>query len=113
MGWFGGCHLVEDRAKGLVEAALAERFSLSRENVTWLHLRMGAGAKEDYGGAKPPQATLGTGTESCRLIWRMRAGGLEWYSSGSTVPSQDTVEQGLEPKSFSCGQSLKFNLCAT
>lgn len=27
---------------------------------------MGAGAKEDYGGAKPPQATLGTITESCR-----------------------------------------------
>ena len=26
---------------------------------------MGAGAKEDYGGAKPPQATLGTITENC------------------------------------------------
>ena len=27
---------------------------------------MGAGAKEDYGGAEPPQATLGTVTENCR-----------------------------------------------
>lgn len=71
---------------------------------------MGAGAKEDYGGAKPPEPPLALLLRIAVLTWRIREGGLELCSSGSTVPSQDAVEKGLEPKS-SCSQRLGFSLC--
>lgn len=73
------------------------------ENVIWLHQRMGAGAKEDYGEQSPPQATLGTITRSCRLIWWMREGGLERCGSRSGHPSQDVAYRWVPNSSPSAG----------
>ena len=48
---------------------------------------MGAGAKEDYGGAKPPGPPLVLLLGISSLVWQEREGGLARCSSGPVVPA--------------------------
>lgn len=67
--------------------------------------------KKIMGEQSLPKPPLAPSLRAAVLIWWMREGGLERCGSRSAIPSQDAVEQGLEPES-SCPRSLGCNLHA-